>query len=77
MTVADELLPNMSAKGFPSCNKSSEAFAFVLGIALASCTGASKRSTIGAELPAVGEARKGLVDGLTALGETTLDCYSY
>lgn len=70
-------LPNISANGFPNCNKSSEAFALELGAALVSCTGASKRSTMGAELAAGAAAKKGFVDGLIpplAPGDETFDC---
>lgn len=67
-------LPNMSANGLPNCSKSSEALALELGMARLSWTGASNRSTIGAELAVGAAARNGFVDGPLAPGDDTLDC---
>lgn len=67
----------MSANGFPSCSKSSEVFAgagLPKSLPLASWTGASNRSTIGAALAVGGDAKKGFVDGLIPPGDDTFDC---
>lgn len=64
----------MSANGLPNCSKSSEALALELGMGRLSWTGASNRSTIGAELAVGAAARNGFVDGPLAPGDDTLDC---
>lgn len=62
-------LPNISANGFPNCNKSSDAFVFADGCAPAA--GAPNKSTIFPEL--VGDDKNGLLAAADC-GDTTFDC---